>query len=79
MALQRLEKRSHVRQMVIVVFVLASCIAGCASVSIRRGRWHLEREEYPQALAALKSALGEDPDNPVPAHADEGRRCGTKS
>lgn len=48
----------------ISVFALALWIAGCASVSLRQGRWHLSREEYPQALEALKRALTGTPDNP---------------
>ena len=48
----------------ISVLILALWVTGCASVSLRQGRQHLAREEYPQALTALKNALGEDTDNP---------------
>ena len=48
----------------ISLFMLVLWMTGCASVSLRQGRWHLSREEYPQALEALKLALSEAPDNP---------------
>jgi len=61
--MQRLGKKTSAIMGQISILMLILWMAGCASVSLRQGRRHLDREEYPQALEVLTLAFSEDPDN----------------